>query len=196
MPRKKSHGYAAAACARAGLAAHRAARVSTSSRSPLPVPIAPKPPAETGSQPPAIDPQPPAIKHEPPAIECGLDDTETAPACLLDGLKECSSMPDEPNEVKTMPEQVLTGVPHDGVDGDKSDNDSAYELEGSELVASLEREVKTVYGELLQAWNSGAWAKAERALPSIRSGRAVRTLREQKQKARIKEQEAAQVRKS
>ncbi|TFK81250.1 hypothetical protein K466DRAFT_452510, partial [Polyporus arcularius HHB13444] len=52
----------------------------------------------------------------------------------------------------------------DSADGDESDNNSVYELEGRELLKSLEREVKTAYSELLPARDCCAWVEAERTL--------------------------------
>ncbi|TFK91104.1 hypothetical protein K466DRAFT_483505, partial [Polyporus arcularius HHB13444] len=79
---------------------------------------------------------------------------------------------------------------------ESSDSESVYEMEGNQLLESLEKLGERTYRELFRVRDARVWEEAERDLQGVRTGRAARTVREQSQKAREREKEAILLRTS
>ncbi|KAI0717862.1 hypothetical protein C8T65DRAFT_694053 [Cerioporus squamosus] len=183
MSRRKNHRIAAAARAREGRARARLAqRNLPTSRPQSPIYI-----DSSDSEPlPPSDPKPPPLeldyhpvdRNEPePPSEPSNESSFTAPI----------EAPLEPGSC-TPPDDVI----------DDSDDDSVYELQGDELLSSLEKQAKTAYHALMCVRDHETWTKSERRLKGVRpgAGTSARTVHWHQKAAREKENKAFLIRES
>ncbi|RDX40286.1 hypothetical protein OH76DRAFT_1366463, partial [Lentinus brumalis] len=83
-----------------------------------------------------------------------------------------------------------------GQEVEDSGDESVEELEGEELLMSLEQVSRSVYCELMKMRGKEAWEQGEKELRGVHTGRAARTERDHRQKARQDETEKAAIRDS
>ncbi|KAI0721517.1 hypothetical protein C8T65DRAFT_630243, partial [Cerioporus squamosus] len=86
---------------------------------------------------------------------------------------------------------------HEGVEELRdTEIESVKELEGKELMTSLEQAPKSVHCELMRAKSKETWVRGESALRGVRTGRAARTVRGHRQKSQMDESEKAKIQES